>query len=435
MTEWDMVCSPSAEWQLTLVGTLSNMGRALGLPLFGLVSDALGRRMALLTGLAVSCVLGLARSFAPNYIAFISLEFVDPIFYDGIGGAAFIMGMELVPTASRGAWSAISHVIFALGLALLGVVAWLLPRWRLLLRVVYGSALLCLAALWFVPESVRWLASKGRTEEAFRVINKAAKMNRLPLVSTKQQTKDGTGHVGWGDGLSPAEQDRRDSPRPASFAEDMRDFARSRTLMLRLIVSCFSWVAIMFVYDGLAVYSVSLAGSRYLNFVLVELVEVPAALLTWWLMSAAGRRRTLVGSLILAAACCVAYHFLPAATDAADTPWARTAAVMLAKLFVTLAFTCTYVLSAELFPTRVRHTLYSLCATCGRLFGSALSPQMPLLGAVMESLPLLVSGAACFLCGLLSLILPETARSPLPDTVQEAEAIGRKDLPKRTDRA
>lgn len=53
-----------------------------------------------------------------------------------------------MPISSRGAWSAISHVVFASGLGLLGCVAWLLPSWRLLLRVVYGSGLLCLAALW-----------------------------------------------------------------------------------------------------------------------------------------------------------------------------------------------------------------------------------------------------------------------------------------------
>ena len=56
--------------------------------------------------------------------------------------------MELVPTRWRGGWTACSHVMFAVGLATLGGAAWLLPHWRWLLRVIYGSALLCLAALW-----------------------------------------------------------------------------------------------------------------------------------------------------------------------------------------------------------------------------------------------------------------------------------------------
>ncbi|KAK3921204.1 Solute carrier family 22 member 21 [Frankliniella fusca] len=413
MTEWDLTCSN--DWLIAMVGTANSLGRALGLPLFGYLSDAMGRRTALLVGLAVSCCLGTARSFAPNYATFVSLEFVDPLFYDGIGGAAFIMGMELMPVKARGAWSAITHVIFAVGLALLGVLAWLLPHWRLLLRVVYGSALLCLAALWFSPESVRWLASKGRSVEAFKIINKAAKMNGMPDIGPA--AKSGTESQG------PKVSDAAAPTPRSSFSMDIKEFCRSRILVLRLIVSCISWIAIMFVYDGLAVYSVSLAGDQYLNFVLMELVEVPAALIAWKTMASAGRRATLVGAILPAAACCVAYHFLPAPPHGAV--WPRTAAVLLAKLCVTVAYTSNYVLAAELFPTRVRHTMYALSATCGRL-GSALGPQMPLLRVYMESLPLLVFGAVSFLTGLLALTFPETCDEPLPDTVEQAEAIGKK---------
>ena len=55
--------------------------------------------------------------------------------------------------------------------------------------------------------------------------------------------------------------------------------------------------------------------------------------------------------------------------------WPRTSTVIMAKLCITISFTVTYVMSAELFPTRVRQTLYAVCATCGR-FGSALAPQV-----------------------------------------------------------
>ncbi|XP_034255789.1 solute carrier family 22 member 21-like [Thrips palmi] len=427
MTEWDMACSANSDWQLAMVGTVNSFGRALGLPLFGLASDALGRRTALLAGLAVSCAVGMARSFAPDYAAFVGLEFLDPVFYDGIGGAAFIMGMELMPTASRGAWSAVSHVVFTVGLVVLGCVAWLLPSWRLLLRVIYGSGLLCLAALWFAPESVRWLAAKGRTADAFKIIDKAARMNGLPrpdftaIVSRRDKAAK---QAKQGEATLPAAPATASAAHRPSFAQDMSEFAHSRVLVLRLVACCACWAMIMFVYDGLAVYSVSLAGNRYLNFILVELAEAPAALLTWKLMSAAGRRATLIWSLVPAAACCVAYHFLPAAA-ADDVSWPRTAAVVLAKLCVTVAFTTTYVLAAELFPTRVRHTLYAAGATCGR-FGASLSPQMPLLAAVMESLPLLVFGAACFCTALVALAFPETANAALPDTVEEAEVMGKK---------
>lgn len=52
--------------------------------------------------------------------------------------------------------------------------------------------------------------------------------------------------------------------------------------------------------------------------------------------------------------------------------------------------------------------------------------QMPLLAAVMDTLPLLVFGGVCLCCVLLALTFPETARVALPDSVAEAEAIGRR---------
>lgn len=70
----------------------------------------------------------------------------------------------------------------------------------------------------------------------------------------------------------------------------------------------------MFVYDGLSINSVSMAGNRYLNFVLVVLIEIPGALVTAKLMQLFGRRASLSGSFVLAALCCLGFHFLPAGT-------------------------------------------------------------------------------------------------------------------------
>ena len=59
-----------------------------------------------------------------------------------------LAGMEVLPSSARGAWSVASHVVFALGQAVLGAVAWLLPYWRWLLRALYSAALLSLPLLW-----------------------------------------------------------------------------------------------------------------------------------------------------------------------------------------------------------------------------------------------------------------------------------------------
>lgn len=165
-------------WRLTLVGTLNNFGRIIGVPLSGCFSDKFGRRTLMLAGLSVAGVVGIIMSFSPNYYMYAVLEFFNPMFYDGVAGAAFIMGtaplsvslaplqlrplqgprrpcsccagMELLPPRMRGGWSAYSHVIWGIGLAGLGGIAWAMPYWRWLLRVSYFAALASLSFLWSV---------------------------------------------------------------------------------------------------------------------------------------------------------------------------------------------------------------------------------------------------------------------------------------------
>lgn len=58
-------------------------------------------------------------------------------------------------------------------------------------------------------------------------------------------------------------------------------------------------------------------------------------------------------------------------------------------------------------------------------FGAIVAPFVPLLRRVSSSLPLIVFGAFAFISGVLSLKLPETLGANLPDTIEEAENIGK----------
>lgn len=46
----------------------------------------------------------------------------------------------------------------------------------------------------------------------------------------------------------------------------------------------------------------------------------------------------------------------------------------------------------------------------------------------MESLPLILFGTMSVTSGLLVLFFPETLNTKLPDTIEEAEVIGRKNI-------
>lgn len=98
---------------------------------------------------------------------------------------------------------------------------------------------------------------------------------------------------------------------------------------------------------------------------------------------------------------------------------------MLGKFSITVAFTVVYIYTTEMFPTNLRHSLLGCCAMCGRV-GSIVAPQTPLLAQYYSSMPLLLMAGCAFLSGFLVLRLPETLNTKLPDTIEEAIAIGDK---------
>jgi len=81
------------------------------------------------------------------------------------------------------------------------------------------------------------------------------------------------------------------------------------------------------------------------------------------------------------------------------------------------------IFAAEMMPTTLRSGCVGTFSTVARL-SSLLAPFIPLLKNFHNSLPMMVFGSFSLASGLMSLLLPETLGSNLPDTIQEAEDIG-----------
>lgn len=95
-----------------------------------------------------------------------------------------------------------------------------------------------------------------------------------------------------------------------------------------------------------------------------------------------------------------------------------TVLVMVGKFGVTAAFSMVYVYTAELYPTVVRNMGVGVSSTASRL-GSILSPYFVYLGAYDRFLPYILMGSLTILTAILTLFLPETFGTPLPDTIDQ----------------
>jgi putative MFS transporter len=162
------------QWSLTPreVGAIISagfVGQLLGSLLFPIIADRFGRLRATTWSVAVFGLMSLFCAFAGNYWALIIFRAIQGI---GLGGELPVAATyinEIARAEGRGRFVIFYEIIFPIGLlasTLMGV--WIVPHfgWQVLFIIASVPAVLALLLRFLLPESPRWLATKGRFAEA-----------------------------------------------------------------------------------------------------------------------------------------------------------------------------------------------------------------------------------------------------------------------------
>ncbi|XP_053604472.1 organic cation transporter protein-like isoform X2 [Plodia interpunctella] len=402
VAEFNLACQ---EWKRTLVGTIHNVGMLVSLPILGYISDRWGRKRALILSCTLVGAIGSLKAFSVSYEMYVVIEFLETVAGASAFPAAYILTIELLGQDKRVLTTAFLGIMLVLGGLSFALLAKTFHYWRTFIIVVYPPSLLFISYVYLLPESIRWLLSKGRKQEAVEIIMRAAKMNKVTLSdeTMKQLTEE-----------KPKEQKKEDKEEESGL---WMQVLRSPIIMTRLAICSWWWITCTFVFYGLAINSVSLAGDKYTNYMLVVSVEVIAVVTNALVLDRVGRKRTLLVAYTVCGLSCVAIAFVPK-----TMPWLATLLYLMGKIAITQAFSGIYMYTSELFPTHARHSLLGFCSMVGRI-GSIVAPQMPLLAIYIEWLPSVLFGATALVAGGLMLTTPETLNTRLPDTIQEAEQI------------
>ncbi|CAH0586749.1 unnamed protein product [Chrysodeixis includens] len=400
VAEFDLACQ---EWKRSLVGTVHNIGMLISLPIMGFVSDRWGRRTALVVCGSGAGVLGLAKSFATSYNTYLLGELLETVLGASVYPSAFVLMIEWLGVEHRILASLVLGVPLSLGAALLALADLLAGYWRTWARLAYPPSFLLLLYPWLLPESVRWLVSRGRLDDAARIIRRAARVNRArppgealeKMLLEKDQLAGANADID--EGLFTA-------------------LLKYGALRRRLCVCFVWWMSAVFVFYGLAVSAHALAGSPHANYALVAAAELPALLLNTLLLDRVGRRPLLTAALLITAAALIALSALPQASGV----WG-TALYLCGKMGATMTLNALYVYTAELFPTRARQRLLAACSTLGRL-GAILAPLTPLLAVYKWWLPTLLFGSLPLLSAALTRLVPDTLHRRLPDSFADLDA-------------
>ncbi|KAH8307301.1 hypothetical protein KR044_009707 [Drosophila immigrans] len=392
--EFGIFCSD--EWKLSMVGTVNQIGKILGIPLGGYLSDIYGRKTILITASVLGSLCGLARSLALEYYSFLFLEFLNMVVASTMFPTAFLLAMELVHPKQRVV--AVLVVVSTNSIAgmIMGFLAGYILDWRVLLRVLHAPGLAHLILIGALPESIYWLLSKSKEDDAIHILRRLANVNHVPVHEEKI--------------IELIHKNRKiiaemDAP---SGQSAMRQIYNA--LGLRIVHCCLLWFCHSMIMLAFTINSTSLDVDKFGSFSFTHLMALPGILVAGLLMNCIDRRWAMCISSCSCSVLLIAKIFI-------DADWSLYL-FFVAKIFATAGYVTMWFFTSEIFPTSFRNTLVSFCTMAGHL-GAMLAPQTPLLTKYYENGPFLSIVALEVFASLTLLLWPETADKVLPRTLSE----------------
>lgn len=159
VTEDDLVCHKKSYVTHTVMSFMA--GFMVGALVSGVVADSLGRKKGLLLSLALHIIPNIIVTFATDLLTFMCLRFLAGASVGGLLAVSFTMIMELVGPSYRMMAGIALEQFWAVGALILALLAYLIRDWRYLNLAVSLPALLFIPYICIIPESSRWLLSRG----------------------------------------------------------------------------------------------------------------------------------------------------------------------------------------------------------------------------------------------------------------------------------
>ena len=348
--EWGL-----APGQMGLIGSIGLIGMALGAVISGTVADRIGRKKVFTITVLLYSIASAFCALSWNYQSLLVFRFLVGF---GLGGelpVAATLVSEYAPSRVRGRFIVLLESFWGLGWIAAACIAYFfIPvyGWRMAFLIGALPALyVCLIRL-HMPESVRYLLTRGRVDEARQIVLSLEKQLHVPsaLFTGKTETVPVVAK--------------------ASFRELWKKPFMSRTIMLWLV-----WFGINFSYYGIFMWLPSLVFQQGFTVVktfeyvlIMTLAQLPGYYCAAWLVDKIGRKYTLSAFLLFSGV--ASYFFGHASTAATLMMWGS---VM--SFFNLGAWGVLYTYTPEQYPTAIRALGSGWAAGFGR-FGGMAAPMM-----------------------------------------------------------
>lgn len=241
---------------------------------------------------------------------------------------------------------------------MLGALAWIFKDYVHLQLLISIPPLITVGYYWIIPESVRWLITKKRYQEAISIIRKVAKVNGTVISKDTNETFQKY------ESMTEDEVNAYDQKVETLSIWNSVKLMMSKPIMwLRVAILLYSFAINALVYFSLSLNSVSLSGNKFFNFILVSLVEIPGYMIGLKLINKYGRIPGYITSMIICGVTCILCGYV-------DTVWIQILFFLVGKLGITSSFSIIYVHAAGERNTtfKINSSLFLFIVICLKLF-------------------------------------------------------------------
>ncbi|XP_070560725.1 organic cation transporter protein-like [Ptychodera flava] len=401
VTEWNLVCD--RKWLRELAQSAVYAGMTVGSGIFGTIWDRYGRLRSISSALLIQSIFCFLSAASPHLAMFIFCQFIVGCTYPGVLVASFTYVIEWTGPSKRAIIGNMLALMFPAGHMIFAVLSYFLRHWRLL-QIVVGIpqlALLFVFLFRLIPESPRWLLSLGNVNEADIIIREAVRTNQKTLPSSYFTYTRLSSHGPNKVKTYKQETSSKSTTRTTKSYNFTDLFKTPKLRQTTLIILC-NWFSVVLPYFGLSMFSTSLAGNRYVNFFLSGFAEVIAIFLSSFTINRWGRPRPIAVFCLIGGVFCFLSPF-----PKNGFQYLSIAFALIAKVGAAAAFWSGFVYVAELYPTVVGNSGFSLCILASRI-STIIMPFMRLLSDVWQPLPYVIMGSMTASSGTLVLLAPET---------------------------